>query len=446
MISAGTAENRTGRNSLRALLDTRLDAAWMLRIEVYLLIIVQFLTNAGFIPTAATYLFDIVNLTVLLMGLKKVARTFSSHPVFISMVVGYCCLAVLTGIGSGVSPACVIWEMLIQLRIPCFVLLCVTYWSRDDVHTVMGTLMRLQPINLIFAAVEYFALGLTGDCCGGLFGTAAGSNMMLNMYLVVVVAYAASVYLGSAETGVSFGSLLFTTLSSFFVATLSEIKFFYLEAVIVVLIAMFFGRKSHRLFLLSVVFSISLGLGLGFLAAYFPESFDMLFDIDALQAYDDGSNVATSGYGISRAGAIEQIDQMFFGNDVALKVAGYGFGSTTMSSINIFCSPFYWSYSWLRYYYSQIAMLYLQNGYIGLLMYFSIHLFTLFFCLKNKTWFADAPWVRVFSICIGAMFFLNCFYNGSSRSYASLLWAMCFAIPFIFCITSKERANDRRFE
>lgn len=436
--------SRNKRNSgiLQALLYTRLDMAWILRLEVYLLIVVQFLSNAGLIPTAFTYLFDVLNISVLLVNLEKVVKAFSLRPLFMAMVMGYCLLAGLTGLGASVSPACILWELMIQLRIPCFMLLCVTYWTSEDVLSVLGSLMRLQPLNLLFASAEYFVLGLAGDNCGGIFGVAAGSNMMLNMYLVIVVAYAASGYLSSSERGVSLIALVFTTISSFFIATLSEIKFFYLEAVVVILIAMFFGKKSHRLVLLSVVFSASLALGLGFLATYFPDSFEMLFDIDALQAYDDGSNVATSGYGISRAGAIEQIDQMFFGGNTAIKMTGYGFGSTTMSSIEIFCSPFYWAYGWLRYYYSQIAMLYLQNGYIGLLAYFAIHLFPLFFSLMNKKKFGRTSWARVFSICTGVMFFLNCFYNGSSRSYAALLWAVCFATPFIFVLEREGRVRD----
>ena len=424
---------------IKELLKTRLDTAWLLRVEIYLLIAVQFLTNAGFIPTAVTYVFDMANLILLLVGFKKVAQSLSCHTFFVALLLGYCCLAVVTGLGAAVSPACIAWELMIQLRIPCFVLLCVTYWTGNDICRVMKTLMCLQPLNLVFAAAQYFAFGLTGDNCGGIFGVSAGSNMMLNMYLVIVLAYAASGYLGSTENRVPLATLTFTTVSSFFVATLSEIKFFYLEAVLVVVLAMFLGKKNHKMVLLSVVFTCALALGLGFLAVYFPDSFEMLFDFDALQTYDDGSNVATSGYGISRAGAIGQIDRLFFGNNTADKIVGYGFGSATMSSIDAFCSPFYWSYGWLRYYYSQIAMLYLQNGYFGLAFYFAIHLFPLLFCLMNKKFFTCAAWARVFSICMGVMFFLNCFYNGSSRSYAALLWAVCFSIPFIF--ESKEKSQ-----
>lgn len=429
---------------LASLLEMKLDGAWLLRTEIYLLILIQFLTNIGMLPTSITYLFDLANILIMLFGYRSIGKAAARFTPYVATLLGYICFAVVTGFGAGVSPACIVWELMIQMRIPIFILLCISYWSIEDVKLVFRHLMWLQPINLLFAASEYFALGLSGDNCGGVFGVTAGSNMMLNMYLVLVTAYAASCYLGVRGSNYSLGAMVATLTMSFFVATLAEIKFFYLEACVAVAIAMIASRKSHRMFLLAGVFMGALALGLTFLAVYFPDSFDMLFDIDALRAYDDGSNVATSGYGISRAGAIGQINDLFFGNNVADRMVGYGFGSATMSSIPVFCSPFYWAYGWLKYYYSQIAMLYLQNGYIGLIFYFVIHLLPIIYAFRFRIRFEDSSWSYVFSICIGVMFVLNCFYNGSSRSYAALLWAVCFAIPFV--VTKDQTAKTLNYE
>ena len=174
-------------------------------------------------------------------------------------------------------------------------------------------------------------------------------------------------------------------------------------------------------------------VGLTTLSIYFPDSYEMLFDTSQTASYDDGSNVATSGYGISRAGAIGQIDTLFFQGDTLSQLLGYGFGSTTMSSIEQFCSPFYWAYGWLRYYYSPIAMLYLQNGYVGLFFYFALMITPCLIAVHNSKALrveGNRFWLT-FTIVVTFLFVMNCFYNASSRSYSALLWAVCLAAPFI---------------
>ena len=159
----------------------------------------------------------------------------------------------------------------------------------------------------------------------------------------------------------------------------------------------------------------------------------MLFDAKQMMSYDDGSNVATSGYGISRFGVIAQIDDLFFYGDASDRIVGYGFGSATMSSIEQFCSPFYWTYGWLRYYYSQIAMLYLQNGYVGLVFYFSLMLTPCLIAVRKRKELEASGnrfWLT-FTVAVTLLFVMNCFYNASSRSYAALLWAVWLAVPFV---------------
>lgn len=144
------------------------------------------------------------------------------------------------------------------------------------------------------------------------------------------------------------------------------------------------GKKNAKLATAIALFVSACFVGLAALAVYFPDSYEMLFDTKQMMSYDDGSNVATSGYGISRSGAIKQIDELFFHGDTFDQIVGYGFGSATMSSIEQFCSPFYWTYGWLRYYYSQIAMLYLQNGYVGLALYFALMLAPCLIAVRNR--------------------------------------------------------------
>lgn len=427
-----------------AFLNKRFDTAAFLRLEVPALIAVQFLTNAGLLATSVTYLFDLVNIVILVFNAKKISGFFRKYNVYSLLLICYCLLAIGSGLGGGVSPLCIAWELVSQLRIPLFIMLASTFWSIDDLKSVMRFLYRIQPLNALFAVVQYFVFNLTGDSCGGLFGINAGSNMLLNLYLIFVSAMGCCGYLSGSESRQNALSLAMTLVVSFFVATLAEIKFFYFEAVLIIIVAVILGKKNAKLAAAIVLFIGACLVGLSALAVYFPDSYEMLFDTKQMMSYDDGSNVATSGYGISRSGAIAQIDKLFFHGDTVDQIVGYGFGSATMSSIEQFCSPFYWTYGWLRYYYSQIAMLYLQNGYIGLTFYFILMLMPCLIAVRKRKELeaSDNRFWLSFTIAITLLFVMNCFYNASSRSYAALLWAVCLSAPFV--VSRKGKENDAR--
>lgn len=427
-----------------AFLNKRLGTAMLLQLEIPALIIVQFLTNAGYLATGVTYIFDLINIILLVFNAKKAGGFFRKHNGYSLLLICYCLLAVGSGLGGGVSPLCIAWELVSQLRIPLFIILAAAFWTVEDLKFVLGFLYKIQPLNVLFATTEYFVFNLTGDCCGGLFGINAGSNMLLNMYLAFVSAMSCCGYLSGAKSRQGALSLALTLVASFFVATLAEIKFFYFEAMVIIIIAVLFGKKNAKLAMAIALFVAACLVGLSALAVYFPDSYEMLFDTEQMISYDDGSNVATSGYGISRFGAIAQINELFFHGDVFDQIVGYGFGSATMSSIEQFCSPFYWSYGWLRYYYSQIAMLYLQNGYVGLTFYFALMIAPCFIAVRkrkeleasgNRFWLA-------FTVVITLLFVMNCFYNASSRSYAALLWAVCLIAPFV--VSRKGGGNAAR--
>lgn len=425
-----------------AFLNKRFDTAVFLRWEIPALILVQFLTNAGYLATSITYLFDLVNIILLIFNAKRVSGFFRQHNGYSLLLICYCLLAIASGLGGGVSPLCITWELISQLRIPLYILLVSAFWTIDDLESVLRFLFRIQPLNAAFALVEYFVFNLTGDCCGGLFGIDAGSNMLLNMYLVFVSSIACCGYLSGVKSSQGALSFASTLVGSFFVATLAEIKFFYFEAAVIIIIAVLLGKKSAKMATAIALFVAACLVGLSALAVYFPDSYDMLFDSNQMLSYDDGSNVATSGYGISRFGAISQIDELFFHGDTLDQVVGFGFGSATMSSIDQFCSPFYWTYGWLRYYYSQIAMLYLQNGYVGLAIYFALMLMPcLFAVLKRKELesLGGRFWLT-FTVAVTVLFVMNCFYNASSRSYAALLWAVCLAAPFLVSQKGEDNA------
>ena len=74
-------ENRgLSTSGLGAILVHRFNMADFLAIEFVLLFVVNFLSNIGLIPSAFTYVFDIVNLCILLSNARLIGKRAGNEP------------------------------------------------------------------------------------------------------------------------------------------------------------------------------------------------------------------------------------------------------------------------------------------------------------------------------------------------------------------------------
>ena len=98
------ADNKISRNSGEryAFLNKRFDTAAFLRIEIPVLIIIQFLTNSGYLATSVTYVFDLVNIALLIFNANRIRGFFREHNGYSLLLICYCILAVGSGFVGGV--------------------------------------------------------------------------------------------------------------------------------------------------------------------------------------------------------------------------------------------------------------------------------------------------------------------------------------------------------
>lgn len=418
------------QNRIDSILSTRIDGRTLLIIELYSFIVISSLVNFALLPASSLYIFDVINIVAYIACFKKCRAAFSNMKwflTFIDFLVIYC---IASAVLSLTEPQYVIWELNAVLRLFVFLSMWSAFCEISDLKNFLSVLYNVQLFNLLFAFVQFFVLGLKGDNCGGLFGNISGCNAYTNIYLCIVCGYAMNSFLARGEVGLI--GVGFTSLISLCVATFSEIKFFYFEFLLILVVSLWSNRFTIKTIALTVFGMVALVLGLQFLATYYPDSYDLLLDSEAMMAYDDGSQVATSGYGISRSSPIPQIDEIFFNNDSIERVFGLGFGSAAVSSIEFFSTPFYRHFGFLRYYYSPVAMLYLQCGWVGVIVYFLVFASLLFCAIGFRTIFREvSPGLYGFAISMIFIFCSNCFYNATARSFSALLWAVVLSAPVL---------------
>ena len=414
-------------------LSLQLNSENFLSFEFLAFIAMKLLSDFGIFPAAAYYIFDILNIILILLSLGKVFSQRNLGRYLLFPVVALALLCFTSAIVGVVNPECAIWELLVDFRIfGVLVLICV-YWDYAYWKRFINLLFRLQWVNALLAAVEFYGLGLIQDNIGGMFGIAVGCNGSLNLYLCFVCAYGISQYVSSGRDGsVSLLALSTTCICSIAIAAIAEIKFFYFELALISLLLVVFNRPTRRTFTIVAAICIAFLIGMYILSIIMPSEYALMTNIDAIMAEADNSNLST-GYGVSRIHAIAQLDAMFFHGDSLLFAFGMGFGSATPGMASgLFVSRFYSAYGILRYDYLQIPTLFLQVGMIGVAAYLVAIFSPAIQGYRDRKQFGtERKWVLSLALTFAMLFFVNCFYMATMRTQFTFLWALMLVAPYL---------------
>ena len=155
-------------------LNHRIGTKDLLAAEFILLIVVGFLSNIGVLPGATSYVFDVVNIALLFLSLRKLGAATREVRFFNIAVIALLAFDVSTAVVNFVAPQYAFWQAISFTRPFVWVYLLLIYWDRCDAVRFLNFLFHLQWANVLFVLFEYFVLGLFQDNIGGFFGTEAG--------------------------------------------------------------------------------------------------------------------------------------------------------------------------------------------------------------------------------------------------------------------------------
>lgn len=424
-----------GSNRKPSLLDFRFTVKWFLKIELPLIIAISYLSALGFLPSSLSYSVDIINLVLFVFALPKMPSAFSNAKNVIWAIMLFCLVCLLSAAINFVEPQYVIWEAICLWRIFIYACLVMVYWEWDDFEQLLNLFVKLQVVNVAFILIEYFILGCSQDTLGGMFGIDAGCNAGLNVYMCAIVAWSLRCYAAERGDAVTLAMVL---ISCLVIAAIAEIKLFYIEFIVIVLIQIILNRPTKRTLGILIGAVAAIGLGCWVFSVVFPAQFEILTDFDRLLSEADNSNIET-GYGISRINAFGQISTQFFNNDLFYEMFGFGFGSASMSSIAFFSSPFSFIYGYLHYYFLQSAMLFLQMGYIGVAMYILPFAAMAIYVIRDcRHCGSQLAGILPMYIALFVIFLINCMYNSTAHTYFALFWAVLLIGPLL---SSKYRVD-----
>ena len=216
----------------RNILDFRFSIKGFLKFEIPCVVAISFLSGLGYLPSSLSYVIDIINMVLLLVSFPKLPASFQNCRGVAWAILLFCIFCLTSAIINLVSPVLVLWEAMCLWRLFVYFCLAMIYWEWHDFEHLMDVLLKLQIINALFVLVEFFILGCSQDTLGGLFGVEPGCNAGLNVYMCVILAWCMRRYIAKQTKTVTLAT---TMIACLVIASIAEIKTFYIEFLIIVL-------------------------------------------------------------------------------------------------------------------------------------------------------------------------------------------------------------------
>lgn len=403
-------------SKLRKFANTPITVASLLEFELYFVTASYFLHSFG-LPTFINDILCFFNLLLLAVSLKRTARVLNRHPAVACSGAVLFVYSIWTAVHNGVSPLSALWQFITFSRPFVYGFLALSYWDVDRFDAVFHRLVGLQWINAACAAFQFLILGLNQDLVGGMFGSWWGCNLPLNIYLCIVTSAMFSAYL-NRHWDVNAQTLVASCLCSLWVAAVAELKFFYLEFVLILVCSFLLCRPTVKKFALVLFALLVLVVGFSLFSSVFPERAANMLDFDTL--YGE-ANLRGEGYPISRIEVYKDLGEIVFFSNPLKQFIGLGLGASANSSIAIFTSPIAMFYANYKFGLLQSVLLCVDIGYIGTALYIGLLL-----SFGVATWInrAENRFLSLFSVIVITVFIVNIYYNNTASSANSIFWAL----------------------
>ena len=317
------------------------------------------------------YLCDVLLIALLLVvvcrGQARVKKK-SKNVEYISVIVF--ALVVLVGWGlNSVSISRAFWGVRNYGRFFLFYAFARTLWTEEDVKSVEEWLLKLFPIHMILVAFQYVVEGLNQDFLSGLFGKTGGGNGGLMIYLSVILCITICQF---EYKKMSTKKFLCYLLLIFVNAALSELKFLFVMAILLVAWYLAMSKRKGRGMILALFFAISLYIGMQVFYYVFPGWTNYL-TFDNIMTIFSNQEVYASQFDVGRTAVFSKLTPIitkWAGKDAILFGIGLGNGDYS-DALPMLNSAFYQTYGFMHYTWLSLGYLFVEVGYIGTIAYIS---------------------------------------------------------------------------
>lgn len=397
---------------------------------VYVIIILPFLF--GFLidiiklPTVIKYVCDLAWLALLLLMFLQHWRMTGEQKLLLGVILGFLCYTLVGYIVNYQSPLYYLWGLRNNFRMYVFFAAVVMFGKAYTCDKLIDFFDRVFWVNAAVCLVQFFVLGKEQDFLGGIFGVEKGCNAWLNNYFVIVTTWSILGYLNEEK---SLTDCVLKCGTMLLIAALAELKFYYVEFVMILAMAVLVTSFSWRKILIIVGGIIGVVLTTQLLEKLFP-IFKGAFTLKAMYEIAANDSGYTSKGDINRLNAIGVVTERFL-KTFPKQMVGLGLGNCDTASFAMLNTPFYQKYSFLNYTWFSSAFVFLETGYIGMCFYFGFFLLVFLLARKIAKRQPQKKQYCLMTMICAVCCFLISIYNSSLRTEAGYMIYFILALPFI---------------
>lgn len=422
------------KTNLTITIKKRSFAGWLVWLLVMMPFFFSLLNDLLHLPWAIRYLMDVAWLVLLVIRLRYSSRLKNRQTLALNiLVVLFLIYTLMVYIVEFQSPFFFLWGVRNNFRFFVAFLVFASFLKDTDVKYYEKMLNSLFWVNLVVTLYQFFVLGYDGDHLGGLFGTETGANGFTNMYMAIVATNAIVQYLEKKANLWVCGLRCVATL---LVAALAELKFYFLEFGMIVIMASLITRFTWRKVWV-LIGGISAAVLFATLLTYLFPGFAGWFSLDRIIEYATSDRGYTASGDLNRLTAIPAINELWLTNGWQ-RLFGLGLGNCDTSSFSFVNTPFYQNYGHMHYSWISYAFMYLECGWIGLIFYYGF--FVLVFLGAHKIEKRSDDSIKTYcrlSKIMAILCMLIAVYNSSLRNEAGYMAYYVLAIPFALARGSK---------
>lgn len=426
--------------NLRLKIKKRTQTGWLM----WFLIVFPFtfgtLIDILHMPNAIKYLLDLAWLALLVYIVRFSGMlNFRKTRHFLIWVFLFLSFTVLVYIFRYQSLLYYLWGLRNNFRYYVTFIALTVFMSREDGDSYLCLFDKLFWVEFGLCLIQYL-LGYKGDFLGGLFGIETGSNGYLNMFYIIMTARTVLLCLNKRET---LHMCIAKCAAILLVAALAELKFFFIEFAVIVVLAVLITDFSWRKVWIILASALGIVAGIAMLCTIYP-FFRDVYSIEGLLEIATSEQGYTYRGDLNRLTVISEVNRRFFSSWID-QMFGFGLGNCDGSTFTFLCSPFSVQYSWTHYNLFSSSFVYLEMGWIGLGFFFGFFLLYYFVTKKlEKTGQADihhCQLARIVSLCCC----LVCIYNSSLRTEVGYMAYFVLALPYMKP-TKSDRIQRKDYE
>ncbi len=350
----------------------------MLCAQFFLMLFSQALISLLGAPTFIVYISDLCNVIMLIRLVVSQNGRFNL-PYKMAPIVGaiflFFAVGTISAIANGVGLQLLLWSYRSYGRYLIFILGVIKFWSPKMTRVVIKSFFPILLVNLVVSIIQTVS-GAHTDTIGGVFGNVVAINAYSIFFFMIAGGYYIDSLIVKREP---VWRAVIAFVSIFACVIMADLKAFFVLFIVETFVILFQHKLKPRVFLL-----IGIGFVLGLIIYYVSMSVynsTNIFSWEYILEYLTESSYSYSDNSINRTDGIGIINDVFhfgFGE----KLFGMGLGAGEYNSF--FQGDVYTYYSSTHYTWFMYAWLYLETGWVGLVLFVSIFVLMAWLLLHNR--------------------------------------------------------------